>query len=100
MPDEIIPEVFSDQFVINISQFGVALTFGASSPPRSYDEIQNPSGAPPIFNIRSVVRVTPAYAKAIAMVLRSNLKDYETQNGEIILPAATFIGTEIKLEDW
>lgn len=89
-----LPEFYVDQFTTTAGVYGVAITFGLSTP--------HPSGVPQV-PAKEVVRLRMSleHAKVMALLLRRQLKRYEEETGAIInIPMRLYNGLGISPEDW
>lgn len=73
MPDESqqTPDVYTDQFTLNLSPYGALLLFGVTLPSQT--------GTPQIQE-RLRLRMSLEHAKVMTMLLRRVLKGYEREN--------------------
>lgn len=87
---EQLPEYISDVFYLRTNPWGVAITFGLSSPKEGIEERDV-----------SVVRVSHETAKALSMIIRKQLKKYERDTSTAIaIPAKIMSSLELAPEDW
>ncbi|MCX6022934.1 MAG: hypothetical protein NTZ05_14630 [Chloroflexi bacterium] len=93
MPGE-LPDVYVDEFQANLSPYTVSMTFSLSA------ALPGPGSVTPA-SPKMVVRTSLQHAKIMAMILRSQLKDYERETGaEITLPMEVYRSIGIAPEDW
>ena len=89
-----VPEYYSDSFRFTVSPYGVAFTFGTNVPHPSPGKI-----APGRDSL--VLRMSLEQAKVLSMMLRRNLKNYESENHlEIALPPQLYTQLGIARDDW
>ncbi len=92
--EDVTQDIYTDSSRFTISAYGVAFTFGLNPP---HPEARRPAVAKELI----IVRMSLENAKVLAMLLRSNLKNYEMTNGlEIALPAQVYTQLGIAREDW
>lgn len=95
MPDaDSVPDVYADQFLVSVNVWGIALSFlkGPAHPSPG----QTPQG-----DMQATIRMSLEHAKATAMILRKQLKQYERESGtEIVIPNAVFNAMGLSAEDW
>ena len=91
-----IPDVYCDQFNFTHSPWGVALTFGLS--PNIAPSIPGQTPSEP----QAIVRMSLEHAKAMAMIIRRSLKQYEleTLGDPIKIPPAVLQGMKLSETDW
>jgi hypothetical protein len=92
VPDD-VPDLYVDSFRVTVGTYGVNLTF-ALGPPHT------DPGEQAIATPRVVLRMSLEHAKAVAMLLRKQLRTYERDNGEINLPPQVYTGLGYAREDW
>ena len=91
MPD--VPEFYVDQFRMNLSPYGAAVTLGLTSP--------NPTTGQAQMQDTVLVRMSLEHMKVMAMALRRNLKAYEAQTQATVnIPRAVLNQLGLSLEDW
>ena len=94
MPDEQIPDVYSDQFRINTTPYGATLAFARTQP-------DTPAGQAPRSTDQAIVRMSLEHLKVMVMVLKKNLKGYEERTGITIeLPFDMLNSLGLSKEDW
>ena len=87
---EIIPEYYGDVFYLRTSPWGVAITFGLG-PPKDGTA----------FRDVCTLRLSHETAKALAMILRKQLKDYEKGTAmTICLPTEVVNQLSLSTDDW
>ena len=89
-----VPDVYADQFLMTSNAWGVNLTFlrGAAHP------APNQPGA---SDAQATIRMSLQHAKAMVMLMKKQLKQWERDTGiEIMLPAQVYTGLGIAREDW
>ena len=92
--DEIL-DIYSDSFRVTTGVFGVNMTFGLNEP----HPVQG--GVARTADEKARVRVSLQLAKVIAMLLRKQLKEYESQTGtDIQIPQNVYASLGIAEEDW
>lgn len=94
MPDG-VPDVYADQVSLAQSPFGLTITFSRT--------VSNPSPSRPGDGEPQVtVRMSLEHAKALAMILRRNLKQYEleTLGDSIPLPQVVLQQLRLTAADW
>jgi len=90
-----IPDVYCDQFQINLSPYGATLNFSISP------AIPPPPGGVVQAERKATVRMSLQHLKLMAFILQRQLKAYERAHGvRIDLPAEVLNGTQIGPEDW
>lgn len=88
--NEVLPEYYSDIYHIRSSAWGMAITF-AVSPPK--DGIQEHDVC--------VVRLGHVTAKTLSMMMRKQLKKYETETTtKIAVPPAVMSDLGLLPSDW
>jgi hypothetical protein len=65
-----VPDVYADGVQLGVNAFGVSLAFSASSTTKGAE-------ARPV----AIIRTSLEHAKAMAIILRKQLKNYEDGNG-------------------
>lgn len=83
--DASTPEYYADSFSMGGSEYTVTLHFGVKV-------------GPSFTKVNSIVRMNPLHAKMMAILLTRNLKRYEQELGEIIIPARLLEAKEIDLD--
>jgi hypothetical protein len=87
-------ELYTDSFRFTVTPYGVAFTFGVNTP-------HPPPGKPTPADDKLVLRMSLEQSKVLAMMLRRNLKNYESENSlEIALPPSLYPQLGIAKEDW
>lgn len=88
--NEQIPEYYGDVFHLRTSVWGVATTFAVQSPKEGVEGRDI-----------CVVRLSHEAAKALAMILRRQLKNYERDSNTVIaLPTKVMNELGLAEEDW
>lgn len=89
---EQLPEYYGDVFQLTTNVWGVSVIFGLTSPkPKENTQTQDVC----------IVRVSHETAKALAMILRKQLKNYERDTKTYIaLPTNTMNSLGLASEDW
>jgi len=90
-----VPEVYADQFAVNTNIWGVSLLFSKLAIP-----VPSPEPPPPMSEPQVGVRMSLQHAKAMTLILRKHLKQWERDNIEITLPRAAFEAFGISPDDW
>ena len=95
MPDNETPDIYVDQFLVTLGVFGANMTFILSDPHPA-------QGGVPRQGVEKVrLRMSLEHAKIMTMLLRRQLKQYETENGvRIQIPAQVYSSIGIAEEDW
>jgi Protein of unknown function (DUF3467) len=94
MPDDEVPDVYSDQFRINTTPYGANLVFAKTQP-------DAPAGQSPRSKDQVIVRMSLEHLKVMVMVLKKNLKGYEQRTGiDIDLPFDMLNSMGLSKEDW
>lgn len=89
-----VPEIYTDAFRLTISPYGVTFTFSMSVPHPASGKI-----APAKDSM--CLRMSLEQAKVLAMMLRKNLRNYETGNSlEIALPSQLYTQLGLSKENW
>lgn len=92
MPDD-LPEFYVDQFRMNVSPYGAAITFGLASP--------NPTTGQAQVHDTVLLRMSLEHMKVMAIILKKNLKAYEEQTqAPINIPRAILNQMGLSPEDW
>lgn len=92
-----VPDIYADRFRVTITVFGVNMSFGLSQPHPTID------GVAEIPDVDDKVRIRTSleHAKVIAMMLRKQLKNYESETGTIIsLPDEVLKNLKLDRESW
>ena len=97
---EQIPDIYADQFYMVASAYGATLSFGVMPPVMSQPELEHFLENPPPPQMKAVVRMSLEHAKAMALVMRRHLKQYEEHNGEIDLPVSVYASIGLSSTDW
>lgn len=86
-----VPDVYADQFTLALTSWGGASLAFSSSPGQLTPEIleRAKEGLPLDLELRAIIRMPIAHAKAMAMLLRQQLKAYEKANGQIVIQKDT-----------
>lgn len=86
MPEENVPvTIQADTFRITVGNLGVYV--GAFEiTPQAARLFDGAADGEFLTELKAVVRMGPMQAKLLAISLKQALKDYEQQNGEIVLP--------------
>ncbi len=88
------PDIYTDAFRFTVGPYGVSFTFGLNVPHPSQGQV-----IPPRDTL--ILRMSLEQAKVLAMMLRRNLKSYESQNNlDIALPPNLYTQLGIAREDW
>ena len=94
MPEDEVPQIYTDNFRFSVHPYGVAFTFGVNEPHPTPGKI-TPSRE------QLVLRMSLEQAKVLAMMLRRNLKNYEREHSlEIAIPYQVYTQLGIAREDW
>lgn len=106
MPDDrTVPDIYTDFVNVIASEGSVVFGFRTTSMPWEALPIPAP-GAPGEgvmsvpTELKAVVRMTPAHAKALTMQLKQILKAYESRFGEIVLPDVIATRINFQSRDW
>jgi hypothetical protein len=91
-----VPEVYSDQFTITLSPYGVALTFSLTPSLPS----AAPSQSQPVA--QAVVRMSLEHAKVVSMLLRKHIRQYELEHlgDPVPLPRDVLQSLRLAEADW
>ena len=107
MPHEqSVPDIYTDFVNVIASDWGVVFGFRTSSMPWEALPAPQPGatgGEGPISvptELKAVVRMTPAHAKALTIQLKHILKAYEARFGEIVLPQTVAERINFQPGDW
>lgn len=94
-----IPDIYTDSISIFISDWGLTLDLRASHPPAP---TLTPNSEPVTMlpEAKALVRMTHAHAKAFSIILKRQLKAYETQGGAIQIPGQVAANLHITPEEW
>ncbi len=89
MPD--VPEFYSDGIEVNLTMpWTVGLTWSL----KGFDPERKPKP-------QVIIRMSPEHAKVVAMILKRQLKNYESQSGTTInLPQELYGKLGLPPEDW
>jgi hypothetical protein len=92
-----IPEIYFDTFIINHGPYGVNLTLLTSPPQGAVQGMSGAAGTP-----RAVLRMSLESAKALAILLRHQLRQFELENlgSEIAFPAIVRQSLGLGPEGW
>src|SRR2546430_17234505 len=91
MPE--IPEFYVDQFRMNASPYGTAITFGLASP--------HPTTGQPQVQDTVLLRMSLEHMKVMAIILKRNLKPYEEQTRAAIkTPRGVLNQLGLSQKDW
>ena len=74
-PQQPIPELYTNAVEIKITPYDILMKLG----------LQEDNKINPLINIR----MSPLHAKVFSQILSDNIKMYEKQMGEIVIPDAT-----------
>lgn len=88
-------DVYSDQFQINVSPYGVTLNFSLtdSTPPSP--------GVPPRVERKATIRLSLEHLKVMTFVLVRQVRQYENQTGTSIqVPVQVLNSLGVSPEDW
>ncbi len=90
-----IPDLYVDNMQITTGVYGVNITFCLTEPHPVSSEV----GRAPEEKVR--VRMSLQHAKIVAMILRQNLKNYESgTDTSIQIPQSVYTSLGISEEDW
>jgi hypothetical protein len=90
--NEQLPEYYGDVFQLTTNVWGVSLVFGLSVPKPKEDATARDV---------CVVRISHETAKALSMMLRQQLKNYERDMQTFIaLPSKVMMDLGLAMEDW
>jgi len=90
MPDEKIPEFYSDMFEVVASPYGVVLNFSAGPPEPRMDK-------EPVARIR----MSWEHAKSMTFIMARHIKKIEQETGvSYPIPTRVLSDMSIGLEDW
>lgn len=93
MADSDLPEFYIDQFQMNISPYGTAITFGLAAPHPT-------TGQPPVQDTVRL-RMSLEHMKIMTIIFRRNLKAYEEQmQAQINIPRVVLNQLGLSQEDW
>lgn len=94
-----IPDIYTDSISIFISDWGLTLDLRSSKPPAP---TLAPSSEPVTMlpEAKALVRMSHAHAKAFAVILKRQLKAYETQAGVITVPGQVAENLHIIPGEW
>ena len=88
-----VPEYYADAFQVTTTAFGVNMTFSLRDPHPGSKQVPSREVAR--------VRMSPEHAKIVAMMLMSQIKEYERASGiKIAIPAQVYTQLGIAEEDW
>lgn len=93
MADSELPEFYVDQFHMNVSPYGTAITFGLASAHPTTGQ------APVQDTVR--LRMSLEHMKIMTIIFKRNLKAYEEQmQSQINIPRAVLNQLGLSQEDW
>lgn len=88
--NEVLPEYYSDVYHLRTSPWGLAVTFGVSSPKESIRE-----------HDVCVIRLSHVTAKTLAMMMRKQLKQYERDTATTVaVPSKVMTDLGLLSSDW
>lgn len=106
MPDDqTVPDIYTDFVNVIASDWGIVFGFRSTSMPWEALPIAAPgtvvgeSVSVPT-ELKAVVRMTPAHAKALTIQLKQILKAYEGRFGEIVLSDGIAARLNFQPGDW
>jgi len=89
------PDVFSDQFQMNMNPYGATLNFSLS------DSTPPSPGTAPKIERKATVRISMEHLKVMAFIMVRQIKQYENQTGTTIqLPNQVLNSMGVSPEDW
>lgn len=96
------PEFYADNVYVAVHPFTVTLVFGEAVMPVSWDKEQPGQQVAVTIRTLASVRVSPAQAKVLDMILRRSLKELEDKSGaKIAIPPEIMDRLHLSsLEDW
>ena len=108
MADESIPDIFSDFVNFLVSDAEAAFGFRLTDLPWDALPLPDPNAVDDVVQgevqvrteLKAVVRMTHAHAKALAIQMKKILKTYEQREGEIKLPEGVARRVNFQPEDW
>ena len=87
---EVLPEYYGDIYYVRTNQWGIAMTFGVSSPREGIED-----------HDVCTVRLSHEAAKVLAMLIRKQLRNYERDNHTlIVIPSETMKSLGLSSGDW
>lgn len=97
-----VPDVYADQFTLALTTWGGASLAFSSSPGAMTPEIleRAKEGLPLDTELRAIIRMPVAHAKAMTMLLRKQLKAYEKDTGAIVIRPNTLKQLGLTKTDW
>lgn len=94
LPD--IPDFYADRMRLTVTVFGVNISFGLGNP---HPERDNSDLVDVLELVR--VRMSLEHAKIMAMILKKQIKIYESQNEtEVAIPKQILEALDLKNEKW
>ena len=93
MPESDVPEFYVDQFHMNISPYGTAITFGLANP--------NQAAGQALTRDTVRLRMSLEHMKIMAIIFKRNLKAYEEQmQATVNIPRTVLNQLGLSQEDW
>jgi len=90
-----VPDVYSDQFQLNLTPFGCTINFQLSGPSPAAP------GSPPPLERVATIRMSLEHLKALVFVLHKQMGAYESQTHlSVGLPVEVLRMMQIRQEDW
>lgn len=94
LPD--IPDFYADRMRLTVTVFGVNISFGLGNP---HPEQNNSDLVDVLENVR--IRMSLEHAKIMAMILKKQIKLYESQNEtEVAIPKQVLEALDLRNEEW
>lgn len=96
------PDVYADQFTLALTTWGGASLAFLASPGILSPEIleRAKEGLPLDTELKAIIRMPIAHAKAMTMLLRQQLKAYEKANGAIVIQKDTLKQLGLTKASW
>ena len=87
------PSYYVDQFQLSIQPYTVSFAFGQTNALLRMGAVTTED--------QCVIRMSPQYAKVLALMLRRNLKNFERESGvTLMIPQNVIQQLGIPMEDW
>ena len=101
MTDSNHPEFYADQFYLNFTVYGATLVFGTVPPIKNDSEREEWLNSSRAMDVKGTVHMSIEHLKAVALVLRHQLKKYELQVGkEVYLPENVYQLLGVSSDEW
>ena len=95
------PDVYSDKVLVAISDWGVSLSFNATKVPLDAPLLDDGTLLAKMpSDQKAIVRMSLQHTKAMVMIIKRTMKQWEAENGEIYIPERVYEGLHLSSDEW